>query len=114
MRLEPFQRRILADYFAGTRETLVLLSKKNGKTTLLAALALHHLLVTADAECVIGAASREQAAILFDQAVGFIRRSDGLADELVARAGIRVDPPTRPAGRQDPRARGRRRHAPTA
>lgn len=66
---------MLADYFAGTAETLILVSKKNGKTTLLSALALHHLLVTPDAECVIAAASRDQAQILLNQARGFVRRS---------------------------------------
>ena len=59
MQLEPFQRVALGDYFAGIRETLILLPKKNGKTSLLAALALYHLLTTRDAECVIAAASRE-------------------------------------------------------
>ena len=35
--LEPFQWRMLVDYFvSGSIETLVLISKKNGKTTLLA------------------------------------------------------------------------------
>ena len=33
--IEGFQRQILADYFDGARETVVLLSKKNGKTSLL-------------------------------------------------------------------------------
>ena len=76
--LEPFQRVMLRDYFAGTTETLILISKKNGKSTLAAALALHHLATTPDAECVIAAASRDQAAILFGQARGFIRRAPAL------------------------------------
>jgi phage terminase large subunit-like protein len=38
--IEPFHEQILADVFAGTRETAVLISKKNGKTSLFAALAL--------------------------------------------------------------------------
>lgn len=88
-RLEPFQRELLADYFAGTAEVLVLLPKKNGKSTLLAALALHHLLVTADAECVIAAASRDQATILYDQAGGFIRRSEKLQAVLDVKRGYR-------------------------
>jgi phage terminase large subunit-like protein len=79
MALESFQRRMLADYFSGTTETLILVSKKNGKSSLLAALALHHLLVTEDAECVIAASSREQATILLRQARGLIRRSAALA-----------------------------------
>jgi phage terminase large subunit-like protein len=78
MVLEPFQRRMVADYFAGTTETLILVSKKNGKSSLLAALSLYHLVVTPDAECVIAAASRDQAAIMLKQARGFIRRSESL------------------------------------
>ncbi|MBA2512778.1 MAG: hypothetical protein H0V26_00385, partial [Solirubrobacterales bacterium] len=80
--LEPFQRRILADYFAGTTETLVLVSKKQGKTTLLSALALWHITAQRDAECVIAAAARDQATIMLRQAGGFIRRSDALRKRL--------------------------------
>ena len=36
--LYPEQRRMLQDYFSGAEETLILIPKKNGKTTLLAAL----------------------------------------------------------------------------
>lgn len=64
--------------FAGARETLILIPKKNGKSTLLGALALYHLCVTRDAECVIAAASRDQAQIMLKQAQGFIRRSPSL------------------------------------
>ena len=78
MVLEPFQRRMLGDFFGGATETLILVGKKNGKSTLLSSLALHHLLVTPDAECVIAAASRDQAAIMLRQARGFIRRSEAL------------------------------------
>jgi phage terminase large subunit-like protein len=87
--LEPFQRLMLHDYFAGVRETLILLSKKNGKTTLLAALALYHLITTRDAECIIAAASRDQASILYEQAAGFVDRSDGLQDRVVVKGGYR-------------------------
>ncbi|HEX3453260.1 MAG TPA: terminase large subunit [Gaiellaceae bacterium] len=89
LELEPFQRSLLADYFAGVRETLVLLPKKNGKTTLLGALALFHLLATDDAECVIGAASRDQATILYDQAAGFISRDERLQRRILTRRGYR-------------------------
>jgi Phage Terminase len=89
LELEPFQLTILADYFAGVRETLILIPKKNGKTTLLAALALFHLLTTDDAECVIGASTRDQASILYEQAGGFIRRTPGLEDRAEAKRGYR-------------------------
>lgn len=78
LELYPGQRVMLRDFFAGTTETLILVPKKNGKSTLLAALALHHLLTVEDAECVIAAASRDQAAIMLRQARGFIRRSQEL------------------------------------
>jgi phage terminase large subunit-like protein len=89
LELEPFQRGMLADYFAGCRETLVILSKKNGKTTLLAALSLYHLIATDDAECVIGATSREQASVLYRQATGFVERSAGLRERLAVKDGYR-------------------------
>lgn len=79
------QRAMLRDYFAGTTETLILVPKKNGKTTLLAALALFHLVTTPDAECVIAAASRDQAQIMLRQARGFIRRSPGLQQRMVVK-----------------------------
>lgn len=80
--LEPFQRTILSEYFSGARETLVLLPKKQGKSTLLGALALYHLLTTPDADCIIVAASREQAEIILRQARGFVRRSAVLSERL--------------------------------
>jgi phage terminase large subunit-like protein len=89
MELEAFQRAMLADYFGGATETLILLPKKNGKSTLLGALALFHLISTPDAECVIGAASRDQATILYDQAAGFVRRTPGLAQYVDVKRGYR-------------------------
>jgi len=80
--LEPFQRTMLADYFAGAAETLILLPKKAGKTTLLAALALFHVTTTRDASVVIAASARDQASRMADQAAGFIRRSDGLGARM--------------------------------
>jgi phage terminase large subunit-like protein len=87
--LEAFQREMLADFFAGATETLILISKKNGKSTLLAAISLHHLVTTPGAECVIAAASRDQATILYDQAAGFVRRSSELQSRLDVKRGYR-------------------------
>jgi phage terminase large subunit-like protein len=99
MELEPFQHEMLAGYFAGSVETLILIPKKNGKSTLLGALALFHLIITPDAECVIGAASRDQATILYDQAAGFVRRSPGLAQRVDVKRGYREMRSRRDAGR---------------
>jgi phage terminase large subunit-like protein len=89
MHLEPYQQTMLADYFDGAIETLILVPKKNGKSTLMAALALFHLITEPDAECVIGAASRDQATILYEQAAGFVRRTPGLADRVKVQRGYR-------------------------
>jgi hypothetical protein len=83
--LEDFQRTMLEDYFDDCRESLILISKKNGKSSLIAVLALYHLLTVPDCECVIAAASRDQAGIMLRQAQGFIRRSPKLADKLVVK-----------------------------
>jgi hypothetical protein len=68
--IEPFQRQILSDYFDGAREVIVLLSKKNGKTSLFAALGLYHLLTVDFADLAILAASRDQAGKLLQQLTG--------------------------------------------
>jgi phage terminase large subunit-like protein len=99
MRLEPFQRELLADFFAGAGETVILIPKKNGKTTLLAALALYHLTTTPDAECVIAAASRDQAGIMFTAASGFVRRSPGLRERVQVKGGYREIQSRRDTGR---------------
>ena len=80
--VEPWQREILADYFDGTRELVVLVSKKNGKTTLFAGLALWHLISEAFADVAILAASRDQAGKLLQQLTGYIKRSPDLRDQL--------------------------------
>lgn len=73
LKIHAYQAFMLAFYFAGVTELVIVIPKKNGKTTLLAALALYHLLMTPKAECVIGAASRDQASILFAQAAQLVR-----------------------------------------
>ena len=89
MALEDFQSDMLRDHFGGAMECLIIIPKKNGKSTLLAALALFHLVVTDGAECVVGAASRDQATILYDQAAGFVRRSVPLAHRVDVKRGYR-------------------------
>jgi phage terminase large subunit-like protein len=66
--LERFQHTIVRAAFASERELCVLLPRGNGKTTLMAALAVHHLLTTKRPAAYVAAASREQASILFEAA----------------------------------------------
>lgn len=75
-KLLPYERTILKEYFAGARETVIIMPKKQGKTSLMGALALFHLKEIPGAECVIAAASRDQARILFKQAAGLVHRSE--------------------------------------
>lgn len=84
--LEDWQRNIARSVLVDrVMETLVLIPKGNGKTTLLAALALWHLLTTGTARCYIGAASRQQAGEMFEHARGFVDRDMIYGDgELVA------------------------------
>ena len=99
MRLLPFQRTMLRDYFDGATESLILVPKKNSKSTTLAALSLFHLVTTPDAECVIAAASRDQATILYDQAAGFVRRSEGMQLRVDVKRGYREIRSRRGSGR---------------
>jgi phage terminase large subunit-like protein len=73
--LEPFQRRIAKAISESQRETVVLIPRGNGKTHLLAAIALHHLLTVEGAAVYCAAASREQARILFEAASAFAREA---------------------------------------
>lgn len=82
MELYEGERVFLTPYFRGITESLILIPKKNGKSTLLAALALFHLCTTPDAECIVVASSRDQAGILLRQVQGFIRRSPWLRARL--------------------------------
>jgi hypothetical protein len=60
----------------------VILPKKNGKSTLVAALAIYHLLTTVDAEGYIAANARDQANIILNQARKFIRATPALQQRI--------------------------------
>lgn len=77
--IESFQLKALHDYFDGVVETIILIPKGNGKSTLLAALALYHLYVVADADIKIVAASRPGAEQIFKFAEAMVRASKALA-----------------------------------
>ena len=65
---------------------VLLVPRKNGKTTLLAAYGIYRLLFDGGApEILLAASSDRQAGRLFDAAVSFIRRSPWLLERLVVR-----------------------------
>jgi phage terminase large subunit-like protein len=74
LELEPFQRRVARALCSDVEEVVVLLPRGNGKTTLLAAYALWHLLTTEEARVNFTAGTREQAALAYEHAVRFAHR----------------------------------------
>ncbi len=94
LEIEPFQRVILAEFFAGAFETVCLIPKKNGKSSLISAVALWNLLSTKTAEIIIVAAARDQAGILLRQCAGFVNRSQPLRRRLKIRQREIADPQT--------------------
>jgi phage terminase large subunit-like protein len=82
--LEPHEKRIAPAHFGPEREVVAILPRGNLKTTLAAKVGLHHLLTVENAAVTIGAASRDQARILFERMRGFAQHS-ALDGQLVIR-----------------------------
>lgn len=87
--IEPFQLMIVGKVFEGKPEVWILIPEGNAKTTLLAAIALYHCEHTPAPWVPLGAASRDQAEILFAQAAGFVDRSRRLRSLFVVQRGYR-------------------------
>jgi phage terminase large subunit-like protein len=73
---EPFQKKIASAFFGPEPELLVLLPRGNGKSRLIGALAVHHLLVEPEPRIYVCAASREQAGVVHEYARSFARHVD--------------------------------------
>ncbi|KAA0275387.1 MAG: hypothetical protein EDQ89_00195 [Acidobacteria bacterium] len=82
--LAPYQRRIARLHFGAEREMVAVLPRGNAKTTTAALIALHHLLTVPGAAVTIGAASKDQARILYERLRGFAQHPS-LEDDLVIR-----------------------------
>jgi phage terminase large subunit-like protein len=82
--LEPFQRKIARAAFGDQRELLVLLPRGNGKSILLGALAVHHVLTVERPAAYFAASSRDQARICFEYARQFAQHP-GVEQEIVVR-----------------------------
>ena len=84
--LAEFQRDFIRDIYdnpAGTRRGYLSIARKNGKTGLIAALLLAHLVgpeAKQNAQIVSGAMSRDQAALVFNLAAKMVQLSPTLAD----------------------------------
>jgi phage terminase large subunit-like protein len=73
--LEEFQAEFIDDLFGGRPENWLIVPEGNGKTTLIAGVALYGLRFAPDALIPVAASSRDQARIMYRQAKGFLRRS---------------------------------------
>ena len=79
-KLEPFQEAFIADLFAGFKEAWLIVPEGNGKTTLLAAIALYHCEFRPRASVPWAASSRQQAELGYKQAEAFVLNTPSLHD----------------------------------
>jgi len=96
---QDFQLEVVEDLFALNPEVWLVVPEGNGKTTLMAGIALYHGDYTQDAMVVIGASSRDQCEVLHNQAGGFVRRTPGLKRRFRVFDGYRRITCLRTAGR---------------
>jgi phage terminase large subunit-like protein len=75
---EKWQLAFAKDVFAGYSECWLIVPEGNGKSTFLAQLALYGLHYSPEPWIPVGAASRDQAEIIYGQAAGFVRRTEEL------------------------------------
>lgn len=103
LKLEPWQRQVLDELYLVDangdnvyREALIGLPRKNGKSTLSAALALYGLLASGEpgAEVYAAAASKDQARIVFNQAREFVEGSPELQQWLKPMRNVITCPQT--------------------
>lgn len=86
MKLEPFQKKFIKKIYdnpKGTNLAILSMARKNGKTALIAALVLAHVVgpeARQNSQLVSGARSRDQAALVFNLAVKMINMNEDLAD----------------------------------
>jgi phage terminase large subunit-like protein len=81
---EDFQEAFLEDVFAGYPECWLVVPEGNGKTTLVAGLALYHVEYRPHASVPVAASSREQAEIMYRQAEGFVLRSPRMYEQVAS------------------------------
>ena len=86
---EPFQADFLTDFFKGFKESWLIVPEGNGKTTLVAGLALYHTEHVDHAYVGVAASSREQAEWCYLQAEGMVERSAYLKERFKPHSGYR-------------------------
>jgi hypothetical protein len=91
-RREPqaWQLEVIADVFRGFPETWLIVPEGNGKSTLLAELALYGADFSDSPWIPVGASSAKQARIIYDQAAGFVERTPWLDDRFKCFGGYKL------------------------
>jgi phage terminase large subunit-like protein len=84
---EDWQLDVIADIFAGTQQVWLIVPQGNGKTTLMAGLALYHCDFTHAPWVPVAAASARQARILYESAAAFVSRTPHLATRFNPQGG---------------------------
>lgn len=87
---EDWQLEVVADVFRGFPETWMIVPEGNGKSTLLAQIALYGADFSESPWIPVGAASAKQARIIFDQAEGFVERTEWLRDRFQCLGGYKL------------------------
>jgi len=86
LKLEPFQKKFIRDIYdnpKGTRNAFLSVARKNGKSALIAAILLVHIVgpeATQNSQVVSGARSRDQAALVWSLAAKIIDLTPGLGE----------------------------------
>jgi hypothetical protein len=89
-RVEKFQADFIADVFNGIPECWLVLPEENGKTTLIAGLALYVAEHKSDPSIPVAASSRDQGRRIYDQGSGFVRRTPRLRARFRCYIGYRA------------------------
>jgi phage terminase large subunit-like protein len=87
---QDWQLEVVADVFRGFPETWLIVPEGNGKSTLLAELALYGADFSDSPWIPVGASSAKQARIIYDQAAGFVERTPWLADRFKCFGGYKL------------------------
>jgi phage terminase large subunit-like protein len=87
---QDWQLEVVADVFRGFAETWLIVPEGNGKSTLLAQLALYGADFSDSPWIPVGASSAKQARIIFDQAAGFVERTPWLDERFKCFGGYKL------------------------
>lgn len=87
---QDWQLEVVADVFRGFPETWLIVPEGNGKSTLLAQLALYGADFSDSPWIPVGASSAKQARIIYDQAAGFVERTPWLEDRFKCFGGYKL------------------------